>query len=277
MDRPAVSAAPHSDRDAGARRSGAPYDRVLPVALALSVLLHVVVVVFDPTLFLVKVTPRPYAVGPVRAAAPAGIRVIGIEAVEGDVPLARADDPDEPVEISPVRGPAGVPGAPDVSAPFGSGLIAPGPTAAERLRPVLRDRRIWAPLDRGINDLTPEQREELALAGRIAEWQDSVAAAAAAESALTDWTTTDAQGKRWGISPGAIHLGDVTLPLPFAFGTPVGQRDQARERAWEWEEITRGAASGAVRDSWKERAQAIRERRDRERAKAKPDTTPRVR
>jgi len=246
---------------------------VLPITIAVSVLLHVLVALVDPTLFLVKVAPRPLAIGRTRAAAPPGMRVVDIEAVEGAGATLSSEEPDEPVDITPVQGPAGVPGAPDVGGAFGTGLVAPGPTAAERLRPVLRDRRLWAPLDRGINDLTPEQRAELELAGAIAEWQDSVAAAAAAESALTDWTRTDAQGRRWGISPGAIHLGDVTLPLPFAFGTPVGQRDAAKERAWEWEEITRGAATGAVRDSWKERARAIRERRDRERAQAKPDTT----
>ena len=75
------------------------------------------------------------------------------------------------------------------------------------------------------------------------------------------------------MSPGKLHLGDLTLPLPFAFGTPVGKRDEANRRVWEWEEIQRGAAAAAARESWKERAQAIRERRDRERAAARPDTS----
>ncbi len=275
MDRPAVSAAPRSDRGAGARRRGAPYDRVFPFALGLSVLLHVILVAADPTLFSVEFAPPPFVVVPARGTSPPGIRVIEIEATEVDMAAVRADEPEEPVELAPVQAPGQVPGAPNVGETYGPAMSGPPLTAAERMRPVLRDARLWAPLARSLNDLTPEQREELALAGRIAEWHDSVAAAAAAESALTDWTRTDAQGKRWGISPSGIHLGDVTIPLlNLAFGTPIGQRDAARQRAWEWEEITRGAETGAVRDSWKERAQAIRARRDRERAQTKPDTTP---
>lgn len=186
------------------------------------------------------------------------------------------EDPERPPDPTPVRdvdAPRVSPGRPQVGDPLGTGLVAPGPTAAERLRPVLGDRRLWAPLSREINDLTPEQIQELELAGRIAEWQDSLSAEGERQRALTDWTTTDAEGRRWGISEGKIHLGDVTLPLPFSFGTPVGKRDEANRRAWEWEEIQRGAETGQLRDSWKDRARAIRERRDRERSAPRPDTS----
>jgi hypothetical protein len=195
-----------------------------------------------------------------------------IELLEVD-DAAETITPLDPEVVRPVQGPTVRPGAPDVSDPVGTGLVAPGPTAAEQLRPNLQDPRLWAPLNRAFADLTTEQRLELEMAGRIEEWQDSMAAAIAAEQALTDWTTTDAQGRKWGVSPGKIHLGDVTLPLPFSFGTPIGQRDAARRAGWEWAEIERGKATGELRDSWKDRAKAIRERRDRERAQARPDTS----
>ena len=56
-------------------------------------------------------------------------------------------------------------------------------------------------------ELTDAEFMQLQLAGRLEEWSDSVALALAAENALTDWTTTDDQGRRWGISPGQLHLG----------------------------------------------------------------------
>lgn len=209
-------------------------------------------------------SPRSGEVGDV------GMRVIRLREV-----AAQDARPDEPDEIAPPETPAVEPGAPDISDARGDGLVAPGPTAAERLRPHLGDARIWAPLDPELNELTMEQRLELELAGDIADWQDSLAVAAAAERALTDWTKTDSQGRKWGISEGKLHLGDLTLPLPFSFGTAVGRRDEFRRAQWEWDEIQRGAATGLMRDSWKERAQAIRERRDKERAaaQAKPDTS----
>lgn len=258
------------------RRPDASYARALRAGLAVSALVHLWVLAVYPRLVRVRdleSVPLPAAVPAARAE---GMRAIGLVPVEG---IGMVPTPREPVTVAPVPGPSpGAAGrAPQVGESYGTGLVPPGPTAAERLQPRLQDRRIWAPLDRGINDLTAEQRIELELAGRIAEWQDSMTAVAEAERALTDWSRTDAQGRRWGVSEGQLHLGDVTVPLPFAFGTPVGRRDEIRQRAWEWEEITRGAASGEVRDSWKDRAMAIRERRDRERAQGAPPDTSRIR
>jgi len=272
MDQPAGIALSPADRGFALRRPDVSYSRALRAGLAVSALIHLWVLAIYPAL--VRVDDREYV--PLPSAAPAvqagGLRAIGLVEVEG---IGAFTSPQEPVDVRPVPGPS--PGAaaraPQVGETYGTGLVPPGPTEAERFRPRLQDRRVWAPLDRDINDLTAEQIMELGLQGRVAEWQDSMAAAAAAESALTDWTRTDAQGRKWGVSEGQLHLGDVTLPLPFAFGTPVGRRDEIRERAWEWEEITRGAASGEIRDSWKDRARAIRERRDRERAQNPPDTS----
>ena len=107
-------------------------------------------------------------------------------------------------------------------------------------------------------ELTEAERMELELAGRLEEWADSVAEVVAAEYALTDWTTTDDQGRRWGVSPGQLHLGDITLPLPFYFSGNSLQREAAARRAWEDQDILNGANAQALRSSWRERAEAIR-------------------
>jgi len=269
MSLPAGYALGPLDRVAAFRRPDDGYRRAFWVGLALSAALHLLIFAAYPPL--ARVEAPAYAPRQRAMSVPAdAMRAIGL-APPGTPPSLVT--PQEPVALAPVAAPAEVPGAPRVGDTYGTGLVAPGPTAAERMRPRLQDARLWAPLDPAINALTEEQRIELELAGRIVEWNDSMAAAAEAARRGTDWTHTDAQGRRWGVSEGQLHLGGVTLPLPFAFGTPVGQRDAAKERAWEWEELTRGAATGEVRGSWKDRARAIRERRDRERAQAKPDTS----
>jgi len=270
MDHPAGSEVPPSDRGAGHRALGASHRRALWVGLAVSAVIHLLVLVVYPRLtHLDAGSPAPFRV-PAVARPVEGMTVVDL----AEVPDAEAPTrPAEPAPAREVEGPAVRPGAPDLGPPAEVGLVAPGPTAAERLRPRAGDPRLWAPLDPVLNELTLEQRLQLELAWRIAEWQDSLSLAVAAEGALTDWTKTDSQGRKWGISEGKLHLGDVTLPLPFSFGMAVGRRDEFRRKAWEWEEIQRGSATGELRDSWKERARAIRERRDRERAQVKPDTS----
>jgi len=271
MQRPAGSAVPPSEPGAASRRPGTSHRLALVVGFAVSAAVHVAALSLYPTLSrldlpgdLPETTPVPRAIG-------GGMAVVDLVAADA---VSEAERPPSPTEVRDVEAPTVRPGRPQVGDPRGTGLVAPGPTAAERLRPSLEDRRLWAPLSPELNELTPEQRAELELAGAIAGWHDSLSAEAERQRALTDWTTTDAQGRRWGVSEGQLHLGGLTLPLPFTFGTPVGKRDEANRRAWEWEELQRGSLTGETRDSWKDRAQAIRERRDRERAaQTRPDTT----
>ncbi len=192
------------------------------------------------------------------------------------IELAQATDPerpDDPDEIQEIESPE-VPLTPLIlEAEPGLDFTPPPLTGAELLRPRLTDERLWRPIDPSLTDLSLEQREELALRGRIADWADSLAAAQAAEARLTDWTFTDGDGKRWGVADGRIYLGDVVLPGTHLFGVPVGKRDEVAQRQWQWDEILRQSARRDVEDAWEDRQEAIRERRDRERAKAQPDTT----
>ena len=152
-------------------------------------------------------------------------------------------------------------------------LLPPPNNAADRLRPNLTDARLWAAPPPEFFELSIDQREELLVSERIVAWYDSVAIARAAEDRLTDWTFTDSKGGRWGVADGKIYLGDIALPLPLNFGTPVGHRDIAARRVWEFEEIERQSQRYLIEQSWKERAAAIRARRDRERTAARGDTT----
>jgi len=233
---------------------------VVRSAFALSVAVHVLAVFAYP-FFVRTLQPEGFALRfRTPAVAPDGIEVLNL--VEVDVPTDVAR-PDDPREVAEVAAAAEVEG-PRLEEAIVMDLPSPGLTPAERLRPYLTDPRLWAPPPPEFGALTLEQREELAIAGRLDAWYDSVAAAAAADAAWTDWTFTDGDGDRWGISPGQLHLGDVTIPLP-TFAAPPGQRDYL----WQWDEIARQGAQVAVQESVRERLEAIRARRDRERAAAR--------
>jgi hypothetical protein len=112
------------------------------------------------------------------------------------------------------------------------------------------------------------------VAGTLKTYNDSVAAALAAAERATDWTVKDKDGKRWGVSPGKLHLGDITIPLPVAFATPPGRRDEVAARNRSYNEIEQQAMRAQLKDSFEDRVKAIRERKERERAeKRKPVTT----
>jgi hypothetical protein len=194
--------------------------------------------------------------------------------------------PPEPVPYVPPA-PAGVAGGPAVElvqpnlADIGTGIdltLPPleglpgyygGETSAERLQPGFRDGRLFGPLPEEFRTLTPEQREEILIATRFGAWNDSAAAAAAAEAAMRDWTFTDGDGDRWGVSDGQLHLGGLgAIPLPFAVQGSASQRDYLRT----FDEMQRQGASALIQQSVRERQEAIRARRDAERATPRADT-----
>jgi len=252
----------------GPPRRGLASRSVLWGAFTVSAVLHVFFIFIYPSLFPAIDPSDAGFMLPSGTPVSGGIEVMRL--VEIDV-VTEVERPEEP-ELEPVAEREVVVVTPGFGDAPVVDLSRPGITAAERLRPNLRDPRLWAPLPAQFRELTLEQREELAITGRLAEWYDSVATAAAAEAAWTDWTFVDGDGRRWGISEGQLHLGGLTLPLP-VFGAAPGA---ARERAWQWEEIARQGASVAVQQTVRERMEAIRARRDRERAEARGDTTGRL-
>jgi len=237
------------------------------VAFAVSAAIHALLIALYP-LFGVRLGP-PSTTIPYTSAADEvdGMQVIRLVEVE-----PADDEPEEPPPpVEPEEPEDAEPRTPGVALPDVAGApradsTAPGLSMAERLRPRLTDERLWGPVNAALGTLTPAQREELLVAGRLQEWVDSVRAAEEAEAALTDWTVTDSEGKRWGVADGKLYLGDFVVPVPFEFGTTPGNREEVNQRMYEWEEIMRQGRQMELRDSWRERSEAIRQRRDRERA-----------
>jgi hypothetical protein len=256
-----------SDRAAPPRRPDKGSRRLLAWAFGISAVLHLVGIALYPIFF---DGLRPESVSfPVSASTDAldGVEVITLVELDEEEADTR-EPPEEPLEAIDPTAPVGAIDLPDLSAPVEIDLPPPGPTAAERLRPRLTDARIWAPLDRALGELTPAHREELLASGRLQEWYDSVLVAEEAERALTDWTFTDEGGKRWGVADGRVYLGDFSLPLPFDFGVNPANREEVNMRLYQFDEIQRQGRQMELRDSWRERSEAIRARRDLERAAA---------
>jgi hypothetical protein len=222
---------------------------VLYVGLALSFALHIL---------LVGVASRWLEPGPGRevpapdrppAELAEAMRVVTVSEVPDLEVDAVALPPDLRREVAP-RPPEAEPDAPRERR-----------TAAERLAPRVVDPRVWRPMV-----LLPREPNLEDVQARVAEAIEmlSDSALAEAERALRarDWTVEDASGGRWGISPGKIHLGSVTLPLPLFF--PVDMEEQARQAYWR--ELEHQLDRAEFLDSFDARVRAIRERRDRERS-----------
>jgi len=253
---------------AGPAHRGLGPKRLVWGAFTVSVVVHVFFIFVYPSLF-PGIDPSGASLYvPLGQPVAEGLEVIQL--VEIDV-LEEIQEPEEP-EFAPVE-------ARTVEAtrrPSGTTVIdlsRPGITHAEILRPDdIGDSRLWAPLPREFSELTLAQREELALAGRLQEWYDSVQALAAADAAMTDWTFTDGDGRRWGVADGQLFLGDFAIPMP-TFAAPPGA---ARDALWRYGEVARQGQTMAVQQTVRERMQAIRARRDaeraRERAQQLPDT-----
>jgi len=202
---------------------------------------------------------------------PEGTELVNLQ----EIPAQENPDVLPPEEIPDTEVPEVAVEAPDVGERAGEATdlmrsLAPGPTAAERLRPREGDLRLWAPVDPELTKLTDAELMELLLSAELEDLADSMAVAEELARRATDGTYTDDEGRRWGVSPGKLHLGDITIPLPFGFGTAPFNRERNAGRLWAWDDIDQAAGRKGVQDFWKERAEAIRRRMDAER---RPDTT----
>jgi len=238
--------------------------------LGISALLHIVAILLYPS-FVTSIPEFGRVLGGYSVPNPRGTELVNLVELPSDsdpdvLPPEEVLDPEVPTIAvdEPVLGPED---RPDPGEPE-EGYT--GPTIAELLRPRAGDPRIWAPVDRDLTRLTEEERLRLLLAIEIEAMADSAAVMEELARRATDWTYTDDEGKRWGVSPGKIHLGDLTLPMPFGFSAPPGSMEAMNSRIWEWDVINRGATGAAARQTWKDANEAIRRRKEAER---KPDTT----
>jgi hypothetical protein len=236
--------------------------KAIRVGLTISVVLHLVGVALYPVVMSILV-PVPVPVDPgevdrIRA----GMEVMLLQEV--------ADAPDPEPRLEPLETTVATPVAAVTPPPAVDEELPPRPEArlsvAERLRPRVLDPRLWIPMDPDITQLTDQERAELLLRGMIQSWNDSMAVAAALADDALDWTYTDDEGRRWGLSPGRLHLGDFSIPLPFQFLPPPGRREEWAQRQWEIQDMARAAAAASIRETWAERAREIRRRMEEERA-----------
>jgi hypothetical protein len=247
------------------------YRGAFRVSLGISAVLHLLALALYPSFSQGIPEWLPLYGGPPRVTAPPGIELVNLAelppAAEVEVPVREDPEPERPEEVEEEA-----PAAPVLPGPErpGEAEDVEARSAAERLRLQEGDLRLWAPVNPDRLRLTDEQIARIILLAELEALGDSMALAEELARRGTDWTYTDSLGRRWGVSPGQLHLGDVTIPLPFAFGVPPGRAEQVRNRMWEWDAIERGAASGDILRTWRQRDEQIRRRME---AQRRADTT----
>lgn len=162
----------------------------------------------------------------------------------------------------------------------------PGEEAAEErpvsnldaLTPREGDPRLWREFwdeDVARRYLGRGTRADSALRAILGQYLDSLRLSEEQLRRARDWTWTDGDGERWGISPEGIHLGDVTIPLPVGqFLQPTGPKRRELERELRHlRQIRRQEAIDAAQETREERIEAMEERAREEREGASPDST----
>lgn len=251
----------HTPASAGRRSLGdrrARERRVLILGLAISALLHAAALLVVSRWL--EPGPAPTGRRPTALIAepPPGMRAVELRMEPGPTVPEPPDrpDPEEPVERERV--------ALDAAPPSRDTLPADSRTAADRLAPRIVDPRLWQPMI-----LVPREPTladvEARIAAAVELLSDSALAEADAAMRARDWTVEDGKGGRWGISPGKLHLGELTLPLPIWF--PVDPEAAAAEAMWY--ELDQQLERARILESFEDRVRAIRERRERERAEAR--------
>jgi hypothetical protein len=238
--------------------------RVLFIGLAVSVALHLLLIALAGR----WLEPGPRAVltspdiaVPEPEAAMRAVRLSDLEVAD-----AAVEDPAPPpgVVTATVTRPPGPEPEPDAPDDVDERRVALR-SAAERLAPRVIEPRIWRPMV-----LLPREPRLEDVEARLAEamemLSDSALADAARAARARDWTVEDADGGRWGISPGKLHLGSITLPLPIYF--PMDMEQQARDAYWA--ELETQLDRAEFMENFDARVRAIRERRERERAERRP-------
>ena len=251
------------------------YNRAVRWALLLSVVLHGLFLLISPAFLRVGLPPGESDT-PWNDAAYPGLQGVAIApAAETALPEAAAAA-EEPIS-APAASP-NIPLPPQPAVPSGRAgsdvAEADGASpSADALRPGFRDRRLHvAPREVEIAPEETEHERYIAhLHARLDAYNDSIGADAERARRATDWTVKDKDGGKWGVSPGKIHLGDLTLPLPVGLAAGDRQKEEAAaERTRQRGEIDRQEMARKQRDIMEERTRATRERKNRERGKGPP-------
>lgn len=267
---------PTSRYHSARRRRERAYRRTLATGLLVSVAVHLAVLLATG-----RFLPEPQPIfRPALDAEPApeGLVVVDLP----DSPAESQEEPEtprpEPAEAQPRRpeetevveiAPAPeVEGEPEVEEPAEPGETEPAErlTNAERLRPRFSDARLW--IDPRDPLLFGERLERLARADSavraiLREWLDSLRLTDEQRRRALDWTY-EKDGKRWGISPEGIHLGDITIPIPFMLLPPGPQRREFEQALRDLQEIQNQDVRDDVESVRRERMEEMRRRSQEE-------------
>jgi hypothetical protein len=236
------------------------YRRALPGALLVSVAIHVIVLSWPSGIGVPQAIQHAGARNPGRSP-PATMRAINIQPDELSAVArpSKAEEPQTPV-ASPVA--AGQTNIPDLKGSADPGLAE---DVAARFRPHWGDPRLWSRI--AAPELSTTVAESERLRQRIEEdSQQRLGVKEVQAGDMSVWAGRDADGSRWGLSPGLIYLGGVTIPLcsgtfdasNCGFGVPPAFRDQHRADLRTLIELRRQGDRAAL----EERARAIRARLD---------------
>jgi hypothetical protein len=258
------------------------------VGVLISLALHVLVLWGTRA---VHVPSSPFVTPPVQTVpAPEGLVVVDVSVMEVE-PETEAEPRPEPREPQPEPRPREIevvevaPGEPREAIPGAPGVARPGapeePRAgeglsnAERLTPRFSDPRIWFdprhPLLFG-DRLARFARADSAVRAILRDWLDSLALSDEQMRRALDWTY-EKDGKRWGISPEGLHLGDITIPIPFQLMPSGPQRRELEQALRDLEEIQLQNLRDDVERIGEERRRAMQERSAEEARKRRGDTT----
>lgn len=253
------------------------YRRAVRLALVASVVIHVLVLWWSRA---VAIRAIEYDLPPViTVPAPEGLVVVEVapaelepapedprpEPVEPDQPQQEPEP--EPLEVVDVEQTdvTDAPGDPSVDDPTARPVEsedAAGMTNAQRLIPRFVDARIWFdPRDPFLygERLARFARADSAVRAILRDWLDSLRLDDDARRRAMDWTY-EKDGERWGISPEGLHLGDITIPIPFGFAPSGPRRREFEQAIRDLTEIQRQDLRADLEEIAEERREAMRER-----------------
>ena len=276
---------PYSTR----RRHERLYRRRLAAGLLISALAHLAVLLATGR-FLPE--PPPFSRPPVETEpAPEGLVVVDLpETLAEPEPETPRPEPEEPrprrpeetevVQIVPAPGPEaeGEPAAAEERGPA-EGEPEERLTNARRLRPRFSDARLWVdprdPLLFG-ERLERFARADSAVRAILREWLDSLHLTDEQRRRALDWTY-EKDGKRWGVSPEGIHLGDITIPIPFRFMSSGPQLREFEQALRDLQEIQNQDIRGDLDEVRRERMEEMRRRSQEEAERRRQRDTTTVR
>jgi hypothetical protein len=254
------------------------FERILGWSLLGSLVLHLLFLLLSPLVVRVGV-PAGEVASAAGEARPFGMEmVIAIPSENApDEPLPLVQD-DRAAPAPTFQTPAPRPQEPGTPARPGAAPAQSTPaqdapprqSSGEALRPGLRDSRLYV-TPRQFPDLekTEHQRYMEHLQARIDAVNDSMNVAANRERRTADWTVTDSDGNRWGLSSQGLHVGGLTIPrelLPLPAPTGDNQSLEAeRERQRQRDEIQRQQGASERAQTQRERTDATRERQNQQR------------